>query len=152
MLTLIITILILILIGCVIAYRTGRFDEDTIEAVSIISVIILIFFVIPELFLLQRNKEIDYINDTIKMYSEENSKIETQIDNIVKNYMSYENKTVTAIAPKSGIQLVTLYPQLKSDKLVQNQMKIYLDNNNKIKDSQQQQIDGRIYKWWLYFG
>ena len=152
MLTLIITILILILIGCVIAYRTGRFDEDTIEVVSIISVIILIFFVIPELFLLQRNKEIDYINDTIKMYSEENSKIETQIDNIVKNYMSYENKTVTAIAPKSGIQLVTLYPQLKSDKLVQNQMKIYLDNNNKIKDSQQQQIDGRIYKWWLYFG
>ena len=84
MLTLIITILILISLGCVIAYRTGRFDEDTIEVVLIISVIILIFFVIPELFLLQRNKEIDYINDTIKMYSEENSKIVTEIDYTTK--------------------------------------------------------------------
>lgn len=48
--------------------------------------------------------------------------------------------------------LITLYPELKSDKLVQKQINIYVDNNKKIKILKEKQINGKVLKWWLYFG
>jgi hypothetical protein len=44
-----------------------------------------------------------------------------------------------------------MYPELKSDTLVQNQMNIYVANNQKIKDLKEQQINYEVSKWWLYF-
>lgn len=88
----------------------------------------------------------------IKMYQEENSKIEMQIDELVKNYMEYEGKTLKDFKGESSITLVSLYPNLKSDELVKKQINVYVENNKKIKELKEYEIEMKIGKWLLYFG
>ena len=90
--------------------------------------------------------------DKIKMYQKENKKIETQINELVKNYMQYEGETLKEFKNESSITLVSLYPDLKSDKLVEKQIETYTNNNAKIKELEETKIDLKIGKWLLYFG
>ena len=88
----------------------------------------------------------------IKMYQEENQKIEEQVDVLVKQYMEYEGKTLTEFKSESSITLVSLYPELKSDTLISKQIEVYIANNNKIKELKEYEIEMKIGKWLLYFG
>ena len=88
----------------------------------------------------------------IKMYEEENTKIEEKINTLVLNYMEYEGKTLKEFKTDNSLLLVNLYPDLKSDKLVEEQIKIYNENNKKIKELKEDEIDLKIGKWLLYFG
>lgn len=91
-------------------------------------------------------------SEKIKMYQTENKKIENQIGELVKGYMDYESKTYKNFKNESSITMVNLYPDLKSNELVQKQMNIYLTNNDKIKELNEKEIDTKIGKWLLYFG
>ena len=71
----------------------------------------------------------------IAMYQEENTNIETQIDELVENYMSYESETLKEFKVESSITLVSLYPELKADELVKTQIETYTSNNTKIKNA-----------------
>ena len=86
------------------------------------------------------------------MYQEENSKIEQQIADIVEQYQKYETDIFMDVAPDTAVTLVALYPELKSDTLVQSQIEVYTENNKIIKSLRDQQIKGDVYRWWLYFG
>ena len=95
---------------------------------------------------------LNVIDDKIAMYEEENSKIETQIAEAVKQYQEYEHNIFVEIAPESAVTLVSLYPELKSDTLVQKQLEIYVANNEQIKSLKADKINGSVKRWWLYFG
>lgn len=88
----------------------------------------------------------------IEMYQKENKKIEGQVDAVVQKYMEHEDKTFSAAKSKNTMTLVSLYPELKSDTLVKEQIKIYNQNNSKIKEFKESQIDVSTAKWWIYFG
>ena len=88
----------------------------------------------------------------IEMYTEENTVIEEQIDELVTEYKRYESETLTELKGDSSISLVSLYPELKSDELIQKQIDTYLSNNNKIKELKEKLINVSNAKWWLYFG
>lgn len=60
--------------------------------------------------------------------------------------------TYAMTAPESSITLVSLYPELKSDELVKKQIAVYQENNKKIINLKEKQIDANVAKWWLYFG
>ena len=90
-------------------------------------------------------------SEKIKMYQTENKKIENQIGELVKGYMDYESETYKNFKNESSITMVNLYPDLKSNELVQKQMNIYLTNNDKIKELNEKEIDTKIGKWLLYF-
>lgn len=92
------------------------------------------------------------IDKKIEMYQEENTKIEMQIADTVKQYQDYETDIFTEVAPDSSITLVSLYPELKSDTLVQSQIDVYVKNNEKIKNFKEKKINGSVTRWWLYFG
>lgn len=92
------------------------------------------------------------IDERIQMYTEENAKIEEQIAAVVSQYQGYEHDIFTEVAPDSSVALVALYPDLKSDILVQSQIEIYLNNNEKIKQLKDEAILVSVYRWWLYFG
>ena len=93
-----------------------------------------------------------YIAEKITMYTEQNNKIEKQIDIVVRQYQEYESNTYAMTSSESSITLVSLYPDLKSDELVKKQIKVYQDNNKKITELKEQQINTKACKWWLYFG
>ena len=92
------------------------------------------------------------IDQEIELYSTQNKEIESKIEVSVKQYMKYESDTFKELKPDSYINLVNLYPELKSDKLIQQQIDIYQKNNQTILELKQEKINKTIYKWWLYFG
>lgn len=93
------------------------------------------------------------IDHKIEMYQEENTKIEQEVDNLVKEYIDHEHDTFAELKEeKNAITLVTLFPELKSDSLVKQQIEIYVKNNTKIKKLKEEKIDISLAKWKLYFG
>ena len=93
------------------------------------------------------------IDEKIAVYEQENEKIETAIDILVKEYMAQEEKIMIKTANKESlITLVQLYPNLKSNDLVKKQMDIYVNNNKKIKKLKTKKLNISKTKWCLYFG
>lgn len=92
------------------------------------------------------------IDEKIAMYQEENAKIEEQIATVVKQYQDYETEIFTNTSNTNAMTLISLYPELKSDTLVNSQIEVYVSNNEKIKQLKESDINGDVYKWWLYFG
>lgn len=90
------------------------------------------------------------ISDTIKMYEEENTKIEEQMTTIVQNYQGYEKEVVSNIADMEV--LLIKFPELKSSGLVKTQMAVYIKNNDKIKQLKEKKINTKVSRWLLYFG
>lgn len=97
-------------------------------------------------------KSISVIDYRIEMYEEENARIEQQIADVVEEYQKYETDIFMEVAPESAVTMVSLYPELKSDSLVQAQIEVYVENNKTIKYLKDKQINGDVYRWWLYFG
>ena len=93
------------------------------------------------------------IDSKIAMYQEENANIERDIDKIVKEYLEHEHNTFADLkTEESSITLVTLFPELKADTLVQQQLEIYVANNASIKQLREEKINMAKTKWILYFG
>ena len=86
------------------------------------------------------------------MYKEENEQIQNSIDLIVAKYMNYESDTFKELKSESPVTYVSLYPQLQTDELVKQQIDLYIENNNKIKELKEYEIDMKLGKWLLYFG
>lgn len=92
------------------------------------------------------------IDERIAMYAEENTNIEQQIAMIVNEYKQYESDTLTDLKPESMILLTTIYPELKTNELVNSQLAIHIENHEKIKRLKEEKICADVYRWWLYFG
>ena len=147
---LIVTVLLTIL-AIIIAYVSWKNCDDAIEFISSIGAVLfgIIDFIII-LVIICCGADMFTIKDKIKMYEEENSKIEEQLTEIVQNYQGYEKETISNIADMEVAFIK--FPELKTSELVSKQMNVYIENNNKIKELKQKKIDTKIYKWLLYFG
>lgn len=92
------------------------------------------------------------------MYEEENNNIQNSVSQIVESYKNYEQNTYSESLKNIDtnntdiIVLTQLYPELKSNEMVNKQIDIYQENNNKIKGLKEEKINNEIAKWWLYFG
>ena len=92
------------------------------------------------------------IEAKIAMYTEENASIEEQMNSLVERYMHYESDTYGSLKGESSITLVSLYPDLKANALVEKQIEVYIANNEKIKSLKNDLLSISNYKWWVYFG
>lgn len=93
------------------------------------------------------------INDKIEMYKSENAIIETKVKETVRAYMNFEEKTYAELVKDADLTtLLIKYPELNSNELVKTEVDLYVENNTKIKELKEKQIDLTIKKWWLYFG
>ena len=92
------------------------------------------------------------IDQRIAMYEEENEEIEANIDAIVSNYMDFESSTYEKLKNQNAIDLVSTFPELKSDKFVQKQIEVYIANNDQMKKLKEKKIELSSKKWHLYFG
>jgi hypothetical protein len=90
--------------------------------------------------------------EKIEMYETENAKIEQQMMVIVQKYQEYEQEIFGEVTEKNVMFYITLYPELRSDSLVEKQMSIYYSNHEKIAKLKENQIMASLYRWWVYFG
>lgn len=150
--------MILVILGiCVLAFILGAIitndvDYDIGNIITVCAFIGFMGSLIATIILAIEVSKLSVIDVQIEMYQEENTQIEQQIANVVCQYQQYETEIFTTVAPEDSISLVALYPELKSDTLVQKQIDVYVANNEKIKALKEKQINGRVYRWWLYFG
>lgn len=144
---------ILMVVCGIILYSKFEPGKDSIGAAfQIIGVIVIISSIIAFVSLLKCVLDRVGIDKKIAMYETENTKIEQQIVDVVKQYQEYESGIFTEVAPEGAMTLVTLYPELKSDALVQSQIEVYIENNKSIKELKSMTINASFYRWWLYFG
>ena len=149
-----ITLIFLMVIGITI-FCEYKYSEDTCscwDLTRFITIPLMLTCFITIIIFMHGLISLRIIDDKIGLYSKQNKEIENKIEVTVKQYMKYENKTFTNLKPDSYINLVNLYPELKSDKLVQKQINVYTKNNNTIIELKQEKLNKTIYKWWLYFG
>ena len=144
---------ILMAVGGTILYYKLDGDKDAIgTSLQITGAIIIIISTIASIILFISVIDRVGIEKKIAMYEEENTKIEQQIADVVTQYQEYEAGIFTEVAPESAMTLVALYPELKSDTLVQSQIEVYVDNNKQIKELKCKAINTSVIRWWLYFG
>jgi hypothetical protein len=127
-------------------------DDDISSIVMSIGAFIFIVCLIAAILLGISITKLRIVDDQIAMYQEENEKIETQIDALVKQYQEYESGVFIDTSTESSMTLVSLYPELKADALVQRQMDVYIENNQLIKELKCKQLKEPVLRWWLYFG
>lgn len=152
MLSLILGVVIILLVVFLILWKIYPKQEEAFITMSFFCVIAIIGLLIPICILSTTVATEGTIDSKIAMYEEENAKIEQDIDRIVEQYLKYEQDTFANLKEESPITLVSLFPELKSDALVQQQLEIYMDNNAEIKSLKEEKIDIAKKKWLLYFG
>ena len=91
-------------------------------------------------------------DDKIAMYEQENEAIEQSVDVLVKDYYKHESDTYSSLKPENAVLFASAYPELQSNELATKQLEIYVDNNNKIKELKEDQINLSKNRFWLYFG
>ena len=127
-------------------------DNDTGEVFSgfgsLISVVALIGIII-NIGILINGRTFD---DKIAMYEQENAAIEQSVDVLVKDYYKHESDTYSSLKPENAVLFASAYPELQSNELATKQLEIYVDNNNKIKELKEDQINLSKNRFWLYFG
>lgn len=92
------------------------------------------------------------IDQKIELYQNQNREVEDKIEITVKQYMNFEADTYKEFKTDSFMNLVNLYPELKSDELIQQQIKLYTKNNESITQLKKEKVNKTIYRWWIYFG
>ena len=152
MILLIFGICILMIVGGFILDKKTGADSDICFGISGIGMVVGFFALVGLIVAGVNVKSLSVIDDRIAMYEEENARIEQQVADVVEQYQKYETDIFREVAPESAVTMVSLYPELKSDSLVQAQIEVYTENNKTIRDLRDKQIKGNVYHWWLYFG
>ena len=114
--------------------------------VAIIILCVALFAVTPEY------KRLDYIDTKIEYLTEQNSQIDDEIKLIVSSYQNHELEFYKEFENVSSTTLVTLYPELKSNELVNKQLDIYFANQQEIKELELKKIESGVIRWWMCFG
>lgn len=148
--------LIMIIIGVV--WDGISYDDVFPDFTIILGGIFELIVVIAIIFNAYNISKLQVSDRKIAMYQEENNNIQTQITDIVDNYMKYESNTYDKSLKNIDLKntdvvvLTQLYPNLKSDEMVETQIEIYQKNNEAIKKLKEEKLDCEVSKWWLYFG
>lgn len=105
-----------------------------------------LFYVTPEY------KRLNYIDTKIEYLTEQNAQIDDEIKLIISSYQDHELEFYKEFENVSSTTLITLYPELKSNELVNKQLDIYFANQQEIKGLELKKIESGVIRWWMCFG
>lgn len=142
--------IILVVIGCILN-KSYCYDDvaSWIVAGGILIIIVSFLLGLVCLGFVINGRTLD---EKIAMYESENAAIEEEINTLVENYMKYESDTYESLKGEDGITLISLYPELKADTLVNQQCELYISNKEQITSLKEEKISVSNHKFWLYFG
>lgn len=162
MIQLLLIIFLIIFVGVLVALMKNRkkdsydWDDDWYEESYVLfgglslAIFIVIFAVLIGLTI--KVQDLDLIEEKIALKENRNAEIEDKVVLLVDKYMNYESTTFKELKPSEIMVAVELYPELKSDAMIQEEIKLYRDNIAEITSLKEQKINGKIMRWWLYFG
>lgn len=143
---------ILLFVIAVVLIVLAVLNEDLADGFGILGCLIgfiALIGIFVNIGLLVRGRTLD---DKIAMYEQENTAIEQSVGVLVKDYYKHESDTYSSLKPENAVLFASAYPELQSNELATKQLEIYVDNNNKIKELKEDQINLSKNRFWLYFG
>lgn len=143
--------LILMFCNIIIYNKTIMFNEVSF-AISVLSGIGCFITVIMAMFAISDLTNGRTIDARLEMYQEENAAIETSINELVDNYYAHEAEIYDNLTPENASFFAIAYPELNSNSLAQQQINLYIENNQKIKELKLEKIELTNVRWRLYFG
>ena len=154
LITIVFICVVLLLLACFIG---DHVDEDSLvfkfctgsAVVSIIIGVICMFMILASIIKVVGASAID---EQINLYEDANVQIEEHINSAVDEYKAYENDTLEKFDGSNGTEIISMYPELKANELIQEQMDIYYQNQTTILELKSEKIKMKPWKWWLYFG
>ena len=145
MLTLILLILVATCALIFYAIKTDCINSDGIGDLIFLSGLVGFILLIAVLVCTYNYYETT-IDQKIQLYTEQNKDIEAKVGLVVDKYLKHEKDTYTTLKPKTKITLASTYPELQSNKLVQQQIQLYNENNKKITNCKLQKIKAQFYR------
>lgn len=137
------------LIGVFLIILGVHTTEDGLGEFGIVIVAIALLGIFINIGILIYGRTLD---DKIEMYEEENLRIEQSVNVLVKDYYKHESDTYSSLKPENAVLFASAYPELQSNDLAMKQLEIYVENNDKIKELKEDQINLSRNRFWLYFG
>ena len=148
----ILTLIFLVVIAiCIVlisyAVKTDCIGSDVIDSLIFLSGLVGFILLIAVLACTYDYYKISTISDQkIKLYTEQNKDIENKVAIVVDKYLTHEKDTYAELKPKTKITLASTYPELQSNKLVQQQIQLYNENNKNITNCKLQKIKAQFYR------
>jgi flagellar motor component MotA len=142
---------ILIIIGGAID-RKNKYSSDgaTFGAFGIIIDIASII----ALFIVSYNYNIikTTTDSRLKVLTEQNELVLTQIEPLVQQALNYESNTYKELklTPENIVAFGNMYPQLQANSFIQSQIDIIINNQNEIKNLKLQKASLNAYHLWLF--
>lgn len=90
-------------------------------------------------------------DEQIDIVTEMNTELEHQICSSVENYLKHEEVVFESIDIETAIGLFSIYPNLKSNELVQTLITTYQNNANEIKKLKIAKSELVTARWLVYF-
>lgn len=148
MLTLILLIVIAMCVALIsYAIKTDCIESDAIDVLISLSCLVGFILLIGVLVCTYNYYETTTLADQkIQLYTEQNKDIEDKVAVVVDKYLAHEKDTYAELKPKTKITLASTYPELQSNKLVQQQIQLYNENNKKITNCKLQKIKAPFYR------
>ena len=145
-----ITLLVVLFILWLLVEHDNNYDGDTLAGTFLTAfMIICIIAIFINASIIAKSSIID---EKIVLYEESNTQIEYDLDILVKSYMEYESGTLDKFKSESATTLINMFPELKADTLVQQQLNTYIENNKIIRELKEKKLEASVAKWWIYFG
>ena len=153
-------ILLIISIGLIILGAIGMSKWDWADECGafmvLAGVVALIVLAIVVPIAITNTIKIPQMEERIAIYKEENTRIEEQIKTVIETYQDYEQGIfedidLDEISSEKLILLTSIYPELKSDAMIQELIQVYINNTNEIKSLRTQKLDHELWRWWLCF-
>lgn len=148
----------LIILGCIVCYsRNCKIEYGLGVVFNAVGAVVVIGAGLFTTIAVTNTIKIPQMEQRIAIYEEENTRIEEQIKTTIQVYQDYEKDILgdidlDKISSEKLILLTSIYPELKSDAMVQELIQVYIDNNNQLKELKTSKLDYELWRWWLFFG
>ena len=119
------------ILGLVIYVRSFDF-EDVGCALCVVGFSLALVAGIAAIILTCCCADVSKVDEKIELYETENAAIEQRMMEIVQRYQEHEQEIFGEVTEKNAVAYITLYPELRSDSLVEKQMTIYYSNHEQL--------------------
>ena len=143
--------LILIIIGVTID-RRNRYSSNGVHFCGF-GIIISIASIIALFITSYSYNVIKTTTDSrLKVLTEQNELVLTQIEQLVQQALNYESNTYKELklTPENIITFGNMYPQLQANSFIQSQINIIVENQKEIKDLKLSIASLNAYRFWLW--
>lgn len=143
--------IILIIVGVILNLRYGSYEGKGVGWVAVGGILAFIAAVGLIVCTMSISRVPEY-NKKIEVYETEMQTIQVTINDVVANYLDHEKETYAALTPENAVIFASIYPELSSSTLVQQQLGIYNNYLVSIKNYKLALAEVSTARWWLYFG